>query len=297
MRKHWRWNEDAQGNASVWAHWQNLNEDARGNAEGRLPWHGRAWLHVGGHRGDSFRVEWNLWSKTCGIGVTTERGGDDTIAGHVAFPPVAFYFGAELRKDRLVRRIADWVSEKSADMFGRRESKWSGSRTSLRIFDGAIWWQLFADDRGWTCDRPRWRDGNWKPADTFLGKTKYTRLVVEDAKEVLVPMPERAYAGTVLLTEDTWKRPRWFAKTKLFATVEMTEPVPIPGKGENSYDCGEDAIHSASVSARTVEDAIVEVVRSALRTRKRHGGTNWLPEPAEIPLVEGTPLAASSGTT
>jgi hypothetical protein len=40
MNKRWAWGVDAQGNARVWLHWQNLNEDKRGNVKG-LPWHGR----------------------------------------------------------------------------------------------------------------------------------------------------------------------------------------------------------------------------------------------------------------
>lgn len=294
----WRWREDARGNAKVWAHWQNLNEDRRGNVKGP-PWNGRAWLHAGP---ECFRIEWNLRSKSCGISFSTDRGGDETVSGSVAFPPIAIYLGASLRKERWVRRIADWVSKKSADMFGEKESLWSGSEFSIRVFDWAIWWKFFTDDRGWTSSRPKWRDGNWHPLDTFLGREKYTSREHEEA-EVLVPMPEGVYRAKVKMTENVWKRPRWFAKTKTFGDVEMIDPVPIPGKGENSWDCGEDAIFGMSVPAEKIEDVIAGVVASALRDRRRHGGgVSWRPSSAEeqapaevapLPVVEGVPLAVS----
>jgi len=269
----WRWREDERGNAEVWAHWQNLNEDRQGNVKG-LPWSGRAWLHV---KSECFHIDWNLRSYTCGVSFSTERSGDDTVSGMIAFPPVAVYVGAELKKERLVRRLADWISKKSVDMFGKKDSGYSGSNFSVRVHDWALWWQFFTDDRGWTSKRPRWRDGNWHPLDTFLGKQQYASCEVEVA-EVLVPLPEASYKAKVAMKSDSWTRPRWFPKVITRAHVDMIDPIPIPGKGENSYDCGQDAIYGSTFMADTTEEAVGKIVGDVLRTRKRHGGRNWVPE-------------------
>ncbi len=264
-----RWFIGADGEAALRLHWQNLNEDHIGRAKGP-PWHGRAWLHV---RNECFALEWNLRSRSCGVGFSTDRGGESTWAWKAAFPPVALYGHMEPRKGRLLRRLADWISAKSSDM----GSSWSGSRTGIDVFDNAIWWKVFADDSGWCGQRPRWRDGSWRPLDTFLGREVYASHEL-GRHDVLVPMPERAYRGTVILSEDTWKRPHWVTRRRYGAHVEMQEPIPIPGKGENSWDCGDDAIHGLSTTAETVEDAVAAVVRSALRDRRRHGGPKWHPK-------------------
>ena len=54
--------------------------------------------------------------------------------------------------------------------------------------------------------------------------------------------------------------------------IEPGAPIPVPGKGENSWDMGDDHIHSTSVAGQNVSEAIGKLVASALSTRQRHGG-------------------------
>lgn len=277
----WRWREDANGDAAIRTHWQNLNEDRIGKVKG-WPWHGRAWLHV---RNESARIEWNLRSTSCGIALQTSQDGEDTISGSIALPPLALYFGVDLNKGRLLHRLASWVSRKSSDMGGSKS--YSGSQLSIRIFDWAVWWNIFSDDSGWTSTRPRWRDGNWHVLNTLLGKERYFEDSEAVSEDVLVPMPEGSYRGKVTLRSDSWKRPRWFRKVVTRAHIEMVDPVPIPGKGENSYDCDEDAIHGTTAPAKSVDEAVAGVVASALRTRRKYGGQDWRPE-SKASAAEGT---------
>lgn len=53
------------------------------------------------------------------------------------------------------------------------------------------------------------------------------------------------------------------------------EQIPVPGKGENSWDCGEDATYAFSCMADSVEDGIASLVRSILVRRRKYGGRNW----------------------
>jgi hypothetical protein len=55
------------------------------------------------------------------------------------------------------------------------------------------------------------------------------------------------------------------------------DPVPFPGKGENSWDCGEDASYGFGCAAETLEEGIGKFVASKLRDRGRNGGRGWTP--------------------
>ena len=47
----------------------------------------------------------------------------------------------------------------------------------------------------------------------------------------------------------------------------MKEPIPNPGKGTCSYNCGEDALHSLTCNVNTIEDGIGEVMKSVNKCR------------------------------
>jgi hypothetical protein len=65
------------------------------------------------------------------------------------------------------------------------------------------------------------------------------------------------------------------------ALVESETGVPVPGKGENSWDCGEDALYSLSTTAATIDEAIEKFKASVMKTRERYGGKDWMPMKAE----------------
>ena len=249
-----------------WWHWQNLS---LADKKGRLPLHGRAWLHFGS---ESLSVEWNLLSKSCGISLAA--GDERTWSASVKLPPIALYFGAELRKERLFSRLAKkLIALSPSDM----NCTWSGRRLDVSVHDWSIWWHLWVDDSGWTSKRPKWRDGSFNIPDFFLGKQSYESRLF-DAKDITVCMPEGKYVGRCELREDTWTRPRGRTRYVMRAHVEMKQPIPVPGKGENSWDCDEDAIHGSTFPAMSFAQAITEMTRSALRDRERRGGLDWTPE-------------------
>lgn len=97
-------------------------------------------------------------------------------------------------------------------------------------------------------------------------------------------LPEKAYKAIAtrsrIVTRGT---PNWpFGRPTLYrVNLEFSppfEPVPVPGKGENSWDCGENATYGMSCAADTIEEAIGKFVSSTLRTRTRYGGQNWTPK-------------------
>lgn len=125
--------------------------------------------------------------------------------------------------------------------------------------------------------RPRVRD-------RLLGRAECVTTTGKP-EPVIVPMPEGNYPAMIREERRVWKRKRWPwpSKTRRDYWVEMDVAIPVPGKGENSWDCDDDAVHATGRS--TPHDAVANVTRAALRDRANYGSPNWVPDagwPAEI---------------
>lgn len=151
--------------------------------------------------------------------------------------------------------------ERGEDISWTRLATWPGIRLSLR---------------------PRLRD-------RLLGRS--TRLsedvLVKDASCV-VAMPEGNYAATATMTREVRGRKRWKPgqRTSVSTWIEIPKGVPVPGKGENSWDCGDDAIYGSGAEGESIGAACAKVAGSAMRQRERYGsGLAWVPDkgwPEEI---------------
>jgi hypothetical protein len=238
-------------------HWQNLCEDPKGNARG-FPWRGRAWLYWHKkeriNRPTTFRWEWVFPDFACRAKFELD-GCESGINWSFAFPPLSLYFGLEGVLSH------DWMY---------KNFKYEDREIYVAIHDWTIWWSFWRDGNGWSSKESKWRVGSFHIDNLFLGKMTYKRQVLSE-HNVMIPMPEGQYPATIKLCEDSWSRPRWFTKRVRRADVNLQIPIPFPGKGENSWDCGDDAIHGMTTGARNVEDAIAAVVKSVLKSRRRHG--------------------------
>lgn len=71
---------------------------------------------------------------------------------------------------------------------------------------------------------------------------------------------------------------RWRTKVLQVYELDLGSGIPIPGKGENSWDCGDDAICGVGYEPpMTLDQRITTLVADVLATRLRHGGPNWRP--------------------
>lgn len=186
--------------------------------------------------------------------------------------------------------VADvWVSAKSWPA-----TKWLTARVpaltevrdlnvvDVRLHDGALWWEVWHPKHQWTRGTPRWRSGNFKWRDALLGKQVHSKTVIGAPRQVEVPLPEGSYPAMVTIEECRWTRPRWPYPVviKRFDLDILKEDgteggyLPVPGKGENSWDCGPDGVYSMSAPGGSVEEAIGHAVASVLRDRQRHAGTH-----------------------
>jgi hypothetical protein len=124
----------------------------------------------------------------------------------------------------------------------------------------------------------RWR---WDPKvkDRLLGRREYSTVELEKI-QTSVSLPEGQYPAEVTIIEERWQRERmpWPSRVKRASHIEMGVPIPVPGKGENSWDCGDDGIYATGSSSPTVSGAVSSMVASVLRTRERYAGDGWVPD-------------------
>ena len=125
----------------------------------------------------------------------------------------------------------------------------------FNVFDSYASINLFSFDRyeTGTIDNYKWQTLSFDWKDFLLGnlKTKKRTLLKED---VLVPLPEKEYAAKCHIYEIVQSRKRWFSKKYIRGEIECKEGIPVPGKGTESYNCGEDCTHSISILLNDVVD-------------------------------------------
>ena len=113
--------------------------------------------------------------------------------------------------------------------------------------------------------------------DLLKGRSKYFNEVLE-TRDLEIPMLEKSYPCTIKLERRTWTFPRWFKIVNYGADIQIPGGIPFPGKGENSWDCGDDGLWGMSCNAKTIPEAIAKVVQSVYETRIKRGGyrcLNW----------------------
>lgn len=145
----------------------------------------------------------------------------------------------------------------------------------VSIHHGAFWWSILHTSDAWSSTTPLWRHGSVHVVDKVLGDPERNREVLS-VHEVDVPMPERTYRWRIELTKNTMSRKRWpWAKTwrGYEATALDGEAIPHPGKGESAHDCGDDATSAVAGQARSLDQAVANVVGAVLRSRVRYGGS------------------------
>jgi hypothetical protein len=246
--------------SKIWGQFINENKKP-GGLKGLAIRYGRYILHFGYES----QVEWS-WSffkhSFCHIGMTVSC--DHGVTFKLAFPYLfSFFFSVCLGK-----RMREF------------SHKWDWYALYVTIHNWTIWMKAWTNDSETNFKDPWWkrREFSFCIPDFFLGRDTHSRRDLHTDVKVMVPMPEKSYPAKVTIFESTWKRPRWpFRKRMVRSEVDMIEPIPFPGKGENSWDCGEDATYSLTCPETTVEDAVASLVRGTLKRRRKYGGEDWRP--------------------
>lgn len=229
-------------------HYQNLNE--RPDKTTGVPYQARCWIG----QDPTLRLEWNLFSNFCHIGITL-LDYSDALMFKIAFPPFAFWLGIDDRR--------------LSSLFYK---KWPyGKEVGISIHDGSIFYEFWSRPGYWDNKTPKWRSGSFNVIDFVFGRREYSSKILEE-KEIDIPMPEGNYPAKIKITLDSWKRKRGITKRIKRAHIDMVKPIPFPGKGENSWDCGDDACYGVTMPVDNVADAIGKMVSLVLHDRIRRGG-------------------------
>lgn len=170
---------------------------------------------------------------------------------------------------------ATWLSfenkliYKLFDKFGDRE-------IGIHYYDGLLYWHLLSDPDNWSDSVPKWRDYSINIKRLIEGKKEHTSELLEE-KSIKLCLFEKDYFGTGKLFSNSAKD-RW-GRIKKSLIVELSFPngIPIPGKGENGWDCEEDAIYQFNYPASSIDVALEDAHQSVLNRRLKYGGKNWLP--------------------
>jgi hypothetical protein len=228
---------------------------------------GRCWLHWSDHH-RNVCLEWSFWKPRLSVGIGLADY-DHVLAGHFCIGLVNLYWHLDHYP------LYQWIR----DRIKRPDEKYGNGRTiGFTVFDDAIMIDLWNDPMESRGKDPKWWHIYILPKDVVLGRAKYSERVIRSTR-VEVPMPEANYAATVEVQEATWKRPRWpWPHRMVRCEITPDVPIPFPGKGENSWDCGEDATHSMTCAATNEQEAVSALVASVLRDRYRHGGKHWRPK-------------------
>jgi hypothetical protein len=148
----------------------------------------------------------------------------------------------------------------------------------------------------WIADVEVWRNsmGTWHSRQPFtwpwltsgwrwsvdLRDAIFGRSVVEkrdaETSQVEVLMPEGRYPATVTVERWRWKRPRWpWARWYWRASIDIPGGIGVAGKGENSWDCGDDATFGCTFAVRDDKPSAGAVAHdmagSVMRGREKYG--------------------------
>lgn len=221
---------------------------------------GRAWIDWYVRRTDTkplkIKVEWSTGRAVWMSGASLRRSAGGSVTLHVALRPVASLY-------LTLRHILPRVLE------GRSKAY------SLSVFEGAVQWDLGKPGSGdeWHRDDPlNWMRGCRFWLDDVFGRATYTNEKIGAPVQAVACFPEGQYTLTLQREVTTWKRPRWpwpFWRRSVDITLE--QPPGFQGKGENSYDCGPDAIYGMSSSGHSFEQAVATYVGAVLKKRAKRG--------------------------
>lgn len=234
-----------------------------------------------------YRIGWSRYRfKTFGFEVAV--GGEDSMAQlEVRSPLLSWSFGVRVPRSWLKR----WVYERRSLL--RVEVGYIGSIALIQVYyddsmDNMVSYYRDERDRGgdvgfvtYAMMRNGWSfylGGShvWERqvASRLLGKRDYLR-VERDPVTLVFQMPghDAEYEAVLTPQVETWQRRRalWGGMRREGYDVAVKRPPMFQGKGENSWDCGDDGIFGMTVECRTPEEAVAGYIKAVERQRAKYG--------------------------
>lgn len=270
--------------------WYLINDNrrsiARGmEAKGSILREGRFYLNYYGYH--ALKLSWNL------LGGTVLGGWKDWLSADAEIrlsyeedPGITLHLS-------LSRLIAVWIT---IGLPRRWLTSWMLSDRTFGIklgYIGDIAWITFAhaqwaEDCGMTdyyrrqnprthTDLQLWPGWElkikWPPVlDWVLGRAKHHKTDVQSTY-VKIPLDNKEYDGKLTIEQRYFKRPRWpWAYRRAYTSyLEVKSPPRFAGKGESSWDCGDDAIYGFGTNELRPASVVGLYVKRVLENRERYG--------------------------
>lgn len=213
----------------------------------------------------------------------SDKDYNNSITIEYGLPHSGFSFGIRINEGSIVFNL--WSIYLTVSVYRWRKKLWDYDFHSLgmRFFDMAIWVDLWSYEiehsyekhvSFWDKSKRRF---SWHPLNTILGDYKHTETEGEP-KQIVVTMPEGQYFGTATPYVQRWKRPRWFfSKVQRGLGLDFPDGIPVPGKGTESYNCGEDAIFGTGFQTDDIDEAAKLMAERVLELRTKYAGRTWEP--------------------
>lgn len=242
----------------------------------------RGWLNITGpgERYDSLAsFEASTGGFHLGASVKLVDDCEGGLRVHLGLGPVQVFLSTEHRAMRgLAERLAPYMGK---DFYNRAAAKIGAE---LYEVDDDVIARLYLGGNDEASNGP---SHYYNLKDIALGRQVYTEGKGEPEHRT-IHLAEGAYEIKLTRSLSTWKRPRWPVATTsgcynwdVVSGPDGRTGLPVPGKGENSYDQGEDAISGGSIPARDADDACGRIVGMVMRDRTRRAGPGWTPDPVK----------------
>lgn len=223
----------------------------------------RIWWHFKGERRRCIGIELGWWHRFCHAGVSVNDEGWNLS---LACPPLFFHLSLDgfpiWRPQR--KCIATWDNGREFWLTDQRESR-------VAIFDWKLWINPWSKSMEHVSADPWWVRGVTVDFKRIvIGETAYICEQTAPTFTVQIPMPEGFYAAEFTPQRQTWKPRRWFATVRKSFDINIPKGIPFAGKGENSWDCGDDGLFGMGADG-TVEEAIAKVRDTVMERRRRYG--------------------------
>lgn len=172
---------------------------------------------------------------------------------------------------------SEWLSGLARHLVDRRGREFCFEAYACESVDRiAVHWKAWAPPHEWSRGTPWWRGGSFYPIAFLFGDCVYASR--ELARETrTLSLLDGDYPVDVVLSEDTWTRPRWpgLWSSVRRATISSKQGIPIPDRHG-----APDACYALTTCADSVDAAVARYREGILADRLRRGGEGWTPDPA-----------------
>lgn len=234
-----------------------------------------------GKRNKLLTADWSFFSSLNWLELCLRFGGEDSLIRLSLILPRLAYLGVGVGVPR--GWLAPWMIE---DRVFRIDFGYVN--TIMRLYFA---WAEWAEDCGMTdyyrrqVPRkhtalqlwPGWQFAlRFPPLLTWIFGREEREKRILDTKPVSFEMDGRKYEGTwtLELWESTRTRWPWSYKRSVSSNLEVPNPPMFAGKGENSWDCGDDAIYGMGSREITPAKTVGDYIKRVLEYRERYGAAS-----------------------